>query len=406
MEKLTGVKIMVLSSLFPNSAELSAGLFVRERMFRVAQYMPLFVVSPKPWSPLDSLIRLIKPKYRNYPREQETQNNISVHFPTFFAIPLLGRRFDGFFMAKAVKKYLQKNNLTQTFSHIDAHFSYPDGYAGAKLKQTLNKTLTITMRGTEAPHSLHHKKRAAMLFAWKSADKVICVSNSLRNLAINLGANANKFLVVGNGVDDEKFHYSIDKDIRSELKITKDAKVFITVGGLVKRKGFDKVLSAMPKVMNKHSNMHYLIVGGETSEGNNKTELENLAGNLGVADNVHFLGKLAPEELKFYLSAADIFVLMSSNEGWANVILEAMACEIPVLASDVGGNAEVVSASEFGNIIGINDDDGLPTTMCEMLEKDWSREKLRAYAQDNCWQKRVNDLQRIFTQIQQRVTHD
>ncbi len=397
---------MVLSSLFPNKVEPTAGLFVRERMFRVAKYSPLFVVSPKPWSPIDSLIRLVKPKYRNYPREREIDNNISIHFPRFFSIPLLGRRFDGFFMAKAVKNYLQKNKLTKTFNHIDAHFSYPDGYAGAKLKHRLNKTLTITMRGTEVPHSLHHKKRAAMLFAWKSAEKVICVSNSLRNLAINIGANANKFLVVGNGVDDEKFHYSINKDIRKELKITKDAKVLITVGGLVKRKGVDKVLSAMPKVMSRYSNLHYLVVGGETAEGNNKIELENLAGDLGVADNVHFLGKLAPEELKFYLSAADIFVLMSSNEGWANVILEAMACEIPVLASDVGGNSEVVSTSEFGNIIGLNDVNVLPTTMCEMLEKDWSREKLRTYAQQNCWQNRVTDLQRIFTQIQQRATND
>ena len=76
-------KVMVLSSLFPSSVEPGAGLFVRERMFRIAEHLPLFVVSPKPWFPLQSLIQLFKPSYRKSPEAVENIQGIKVYYPRF-----------------------------------------------------------------------------------------------------------------------------------------------------------------------------------------------------------------------------------------------------------------------------------------------------------------------------------
>lgn len=399
MTKQDRLKLMVLSSLFPNSREPNAGLFVKERMFRVGEYCDLFVVSPKPWSPFDKLIRLLKPHYRIAPIEKEFLENKEIHFPRFFALPGIGRRFDGYFMAKAVKRYIETHDLVSSFDHIDAHFSYPDGYAGGLLKSWLQKSLTITMRGTEVPHSMHVRKRALMLQAWHLADRVICVSNSLKKVAEELGAKSEKFTVIGNGVDTEKFLFSKNINVREQLSIAKNAKVLITVGGLVPRKGFHRVIKVMPQVMRQHQDLHYIIIGGGTAEGNNNADLVKLAEELNLQKRVHFVGKKSPGELKEYLSTADLFVLLSTNEGWANVILEAMACEIPVLASDVGGNKEVVATTELGKIIALDDETSLVTSLNEMLTKSWSSQQLRQYALENSWQDRVEKLLNIFKQI-------
>lgn len=387
---------MVLSSLFPNSKEPSAGLFIRERMHRFANMTDIFVVSPKPWSPFDPLIRLIKPDYRVAPIATEEALGMEIHFPRFFALPYVGRRFDAWFMGRAVAAYLKKHQLQSRFQHIDAHFTFPDGVAGAYLKTEFSKSLTITMRGTELPHSSHKSKADQMKKAWAAADKVISVSDSLRQHAIRLGTNADKTVVVGNGVETKRFFPILSHGLRERIGIPDDAKVMVTIGGLVDRKGFHRVIDALPKLSN--DNIHYLIIGGATKEGDNSEQLKRQVEKLGLNNRVHFLGKKKPDELREYLSAADLFVLMSTNEGWANVILESMACGTPVLASNVGGNAEVVSKPSLGKIIEL-DDQQLIHALDEMFAKAWQAEELIEYANQNSWDSRIEHLSNIFIQI-------
>jgi glycosyltransferase involved in cell wall biosynthesis len=124
-----------------------------------------------------------------------------------------------------------------------------------------------------------------------------------------------------------------------------------------------------------------------------------MAANLGLADRVHFLGPVAPDDLKWPLSAADVFVLSSRNEGWANVILEAMACGLPVVATDVGGNAEVVSGDALGTIIPFDDPEALVTALDVALQRDWDRRAIRAYAEANSWGSRVRSLTDLFRRV-------
>lgn len=84
---------------------------------------------------------------------------------------------------------------------------------------------------------------------------------------------------------------------------------------------------------------------------------------------------MPPDQLKIPLSAADLFVLATRNEGWANVFLEAMACGLPVVTTDVGGNAEVVCRSELGKLVPFNDQQALCQAIANALEVNWDREK-------------------------------
>jgi glycosyltransferase involved in cell wall biosynthesis len=114
---------------------------------------------------------------------------------------------------------------------------------------------------------------------------------------------------------------------------------------------------------------------------------------------VRFLGTLAPDELKLPLSAADLFVLATRNEGWANVLLEAMACGLPVVTTDVGGNREVICNPRIGKIVPFGDGAALADAITQGLTDDWDRDAIVAYANANSWSARVPVLISEFRRL-------
>ena len=120
---------------------------------------------------------------------------------------------------------------------------------------------------------------------------------------------------------------------------------------------------------------------------------------LGLGQRVHFLGALPPEEVQRAVAAADVMVLATSNEGWANVLLEALACAVPVVATDVGGNAEVISRADLGTIVPFGDHAALLAAIRDALQRDWDRASIRRYAEENDWSTRVPILVREFQRI-------
>ena len=392
------IDLVVFSALFPSAARPGAGLFIRERMFRVAQHRPLVVISPQPWFPGQSLIRLLRPGYRPQAPALEIQQGIRVYHPRFLSVPGLLRQFDGWSMALA-SFGLMRRLKRQGAQLIDAHFAYPDGEAATRLGRWLGLAVTVTLRGTEVPHSKNPALRPRLARVLKDASRVFSVSASLRRLAIELGAAAENTEVVGNGVDIKRFHPVDRAAARQKYGLPLDAKILVSVGALVERKGMNRVIEVIPALLKHHPDLHYLIVGGASPEGDNRAELDALVARLGLDGYVHFLGTLPPDELKWPLSASDVFVLATRNEGWANVFLEAMACGLPVISTDVGGNAEVVCRHELGSIVPFGDAAALQQALDDALGKDWDRPAILDYAQDNQWEKRVAQLLRAFSPL-------
>ena len=92
-------RLVVFSTLFPSSAQPTAGVFIRERMFRVGRELPIVVVAPRPWFPLQGLIRLIRPGFRPSTPRHERQQGVDVYQPRFLSIPGLAKSLDGMLMA-------------------------------------------------------------------------------------------------------------------------------------------------------------------------------------------------------------------------------------------------------------------------------------------------------------------
>lgn len=394
--------IVVLSSLFPSSVQPNAGPFVRERMFRVGKHLPLQVVAPTPWFPLQGLVRRWRPHFRPGAPAYEEQSGLPVWFPRFLSFPGVLKRLDGLAMAVGAYSRMRKLKRGGQLDLIDAHFGYPDGYAAVLLGRWLNVPVTITLRGTEARHARDPALAPLLRAALTGATRVFAVADALKRVAIELGIPAEKIEVVGNGVDTAKFHPLPRAEARAALGLPDTAPVLISVGGLVERKGYHRVIELLPRLLERHPGLQYLIVGGPSAEGNNRAELEAQVAALGLEAVVRFLGSMPAAQLRGPLSAADVFVLSTRNEGWANVFLEAMACGLPVVTTDVGGNREVVGNDALGLVVPFGDPEALFAAIDRALSSEWNRDAIIEYAMHNSWDERVTRLCAAFHAIAQQ----
>ncbi|ADJ28633.1 glycosyltransferase [Nitrosococcus watsonii] len=387
-------QLLVISTLFPHKEQPGAGLFIRERMFRVGKHLPLVIVAPTPWFPGQSFLRRLRPHFRPPAPRQEIQDGIEIYRPRFFSIPGFFKWLDGWFLAFAVVPTLWQ--LRHRFSLIDAHFAYPEGYAATLLGRWFGVPVTITLRGTEVPIARFPFRRRLMLKGLAGATRIFAVAASLKRHVIGLGVDSQKIRIVGNGIDTEKFTPVPRVEARHRFGLSSEGPVLISVGGLVERKGFHRVIEVLPALREQFPGLYYLIVGGPGPEGDMSESLRYQVQTLGLEEAVHFLGALSPEDLKWPLSAADVFVLATRNEGWANVFLEAMACGLPVVTTDVGGNREVVSDARLGSVVPFGDPKALEAALREALSRSWDRAVIRKHACENHWDYRVEVLVQEF----------
>ncbi|MFZ5485073.1 MAG: glycosyltransferase [Pseudomonadota bacterium] len=398
-------RLLVYSSLFPHPGDPNAGVFIRERMFRVARDHALVVVSPKPWSPFDGLIRRFRPRFRPVAPRWELQQGIEVHAPRFFSLPGLFKSWDSVFMA--LGSYLTVRRLQRDFGFdlIDAHFGYPDGHAASLLGRWLKVPHIVTLRGSERTYVESPPFRKRIASGLRAASRVIGVSDSLRKLAVRLGVPEARTIAIGNAVDSDKFQPMPQAEARARLGLPGDARIIVSVGWLIERKGFHRVLEILPDLVKRFPDLHYLIVGGATGPDSMEAALHQMVEAMGLAGRVHFLGPMPHDALKWPLSAADVFVLATRREGWANVFLEAMACGLPVVTTEVDGNAEVVCHPALGRLVPFGDSDALRESVAEALVQPWDRVAIRDHAESQGWAKRIDELTRIYTGVMQAARH-
>jgi len=249
--------IGVLSGLFPSSVQPNAGLFMPERLGPVARRFPLAVVAPTPWFPLQSAIRLLRPHFRPGAPAYEVRDGIEVWYPRFLSPPGILKRCDGRMMALAALPRLRALQRAGRLDLIDAHFGYPDGYAATLLGRWLRVPVTITLHGLEerlvADAALAPRLRAALT----GAARVFAVSEPLRQTAIRLGVPETKVEVVGNGVNIGRFQPRDRAAARTTLGLSATAPVLVSVGGLVERKGFHRVIEVLPELRRRWPDLVY-----------------------------------------------------------------------------------------------------------------------------------------------------
>lgn len=383
------MKVLVFTTVYPSSAHPGLGVFVRERMSRVARDCELVVVAPVPTFPLAGLV---KKTYRQRPPYREVQDGVTVLHPSFYLIPGYCKFLDGLFLALSSLPCLWRLRRDFRFELIDAHFAYPDGFAAVLLGRIFRVPVVITLRGTI--NRLLFVPRIAPLvrYALRRADRVLSVSRYLLDLALTNtpGLDPGRCAVVPNGVDPAKFRRQdralARQTLAAKLGLTPEQPVLVSVGGLVERKGHHRVLAALPEVRRHYPDVKLLIVGSGGVEGDMGPALREQARELGLEDAVVFAGQVAHGELAGYLSAADVFVLATRFEGWPNVFFEAMACGLPVVSTQVCGNAEIVTPGRNGLLVPFDDAPALAAALVEALGREWDRQAIMDFAVSRPWE--------------------
>ena len=386
------MKVLTFTTLYPSVALPTHGVFVETRLRHLSLNgrVRSRVVAPVPWFFSGS------PRFGKYgafartPREED-RFGIKVIHPRFPLIPKVGMTVAPVLLAVAAEPALRRVIRDGfDFDLIDAHYFYPDGVAAVALGRRLRKPVVVTARGTDVNLIPRYRlPRKMILWAARNASGVVAVCGALRDALAGLGVPRDRIQVLRNGVDLELFS-PVDRGAE-RARLGFKGPTLLSVGHLVPRKGHDVVIRSLSLLPDAR-----LCIVGDGPQGR---ALRRLARELGVEDRVTFTGAVPQYRLRGYYCGADVLVLASSREGWANVLLEAMACGTPVVATNVWGTPEVLAAPEAGVLVERRTPEAIADAVRTLLAAPPDRSATRRYAEGFSWDSTTAGQLALFERI-------
>ena len=383
------IRTLLFSTLYPNEVAPGHGIFVETRLRQLLAGgdVETRVVAPVPWFPWRH------PIFGDYAMKasvpaREVRHGIQVDHPRYLVPPKIGMNIAPFTLARAglsAARELIESGFD--FDIIDAHYFYPDGVAATMMGRALKKPVVITARGTDVNLLPRYRGPRRMIRdAARSCMAVVAVSSALKDAIIRLGVGPERVTVLRNGVDVTLF-YPEDRASARE-SVGASAYSLASVGNLIPTKGHHLVIRSLAQM----GDVELFIAGRGACEAN----LRTLASKLGVYDRVHFLGVLPQSKLRTLYSAADCLVLASEREGWPNVVLEAMACGAPVVATNVGGVPEILTMRNVGLLMERLSADAIVRAVKELRANAPNRAEVCQHARTYSWDETTSGQVALF----------
>lgn len=352
------------------------------------------VVAPVPYFPRLPINLNSRYSVFSHVPDYEDSRGYPVHHPRYLVTPKIGMRFYGNWMTAAVRRLVRKLHARDPFDVVDGHYVYPDGTAAVQIGRELGVPVILSARGTDLnlyPQipSITPRIRTNL----NGCRHLVCVCNELKNVALKLGTPSHKISVIGNGVDGARFRRGDTAAARLKLSLPQDATIVLSVGHMTERKGFHFLIEAAAKM--NHGNLVFILVG----DGLERPNLEALAAARGVEDRVVFPGAVDNEDLPTWYQAADVFALASSREGWPNVLCEAQACGLPVVATNVWGIPEIIHDEQLGVLVGERSADGLRAGLESAISTSWDHSYIGSVGRSRSWDHVAEELAPIFTSV-------
>jgi len=348
-ETMAGRQGIVITNLFPNPVEKTRGMFVWQETRRLLERhgYKLRVLSPLPWVP-PFLRTTSKFAHAGVPASAEVED-LRVLYPRHPVTPRVGRSLYGQFMYWSLSRLFSRLQKTRPAEFVLAHYAFPDGYAAMRLARRHGLPLLVKVRGSDVNvFTRQAARRRLTVRTLESADRVIAVSEALKTKMIDLGVPAEKISVVTNGVNAQRFIPRDRAASRRDLGLEADPFTFLFIGSLRPLKGVLTMLQAFRAIqVEKRRDARLVIIGG----GELQEELERRIERYGLSDQVRLLPPMEHSEIPRWFGACDCLVLPSTNEGYPNVVVEALAAARPVIASRVGGIPEIVADGRSGILV-------------------------------------------------------
>ena len=353
------LRIAVVTRYFPSSAEPWQGRSAYQTLRLLARQTDLHVFCPNAAYP-----RIFKPRSRIYSGLDPTFKtpDVSASYHDIPAFPLLTRPVNGWLAARSLLPFVSKFKPDLIFSF----FAYPDGYAALKIGQALGIPVAVMSIGSDLnnigdPISAMHTRTVL-----RKSDFVLTVSESLRTRALSMGADPMRSRSILNGCDPAVFHVRSRAEARGQLQIDEAAKAVVYIGRLDVRKGLRELVEAVASLRPTHPSLQVYLVG----EGPDRAVIERTIQTYSGAGNIHMMPSCSFNDVAIWMAAADLVTLPSYMEGCPNVVIEALACGRPVVATNVGGIPELLEG-ECGMLVPPRDPAALARALASVLDGAW-----------------------------------
>lgn len=369
------LRVLSIASYYPRAARPLHRHFIHRQMAAVAragcQVLDVTLVPYVP--PLATRFGRWR-YYADVPNTMEATQGVDVRFEKYPKIPFQPLHGVSTLVAAA---WLMRSldPIVSDFGPdvIHAHGATPNGYIGLRLARRHGLPAVCSCMGKDIHIHPHSGKLAARLTRQVIAGSaaIACNSEGLKRDALTLANGPVTAVVIHRGVDLEEYAFDAARrsELRKRLGIRGDNPVLVFVGRVNPEKGIPELLTALEEVRSRIHDLHLIVVG----RVERPIELEADLRDRGLTEAVHLAGLRPAGEIPGWLSAGDVFVLPSRREGMPNALLQAMACERPVVASRVGGIPEAVDEDRVGLLV----EPGRPQELVRAL--------LRLLAQPDRW---------------------
>ena len=377
------LKILMLTRLFPSQAFPSFGTFCLERAKALSVHADVRVMVPTPYYPPWLPGRPDWKKWSAVERTGTAANGVPLTYPRYLSVPGTATWLQGVAMAQSVRRNLRDNYGGWQPDVVDAHFAFPDGYAGVKLAQSLDVPTVVTCHGSDLRQYPSIPIAGGMTrWALRNASRVISVSTDLLHRSQELGCPPERAVFLTNGVDPDKFVVRDKADCRRQLGLPPERKIGVCVGYLIDLKDQSLLVRALADIRQRGESPPLLVLVGD---GPNRQRLLDEITQLGLADDVLLAGQRPHAEVAAWMGAADWLLLSSTSEGWATVYFEAMACGRPVLTSNVSSAKDAINQPAYGTVVETRTPHAFALAMQEASARQFDAATLRAYAEQNSW---------------------
>ena len=371
------LKVLVLTNLFPSPWDPLRSPFNRQQFERLGEHHEVDVITA-----VDFRERFGRK------RAPFSVKNVNAEQFVFFYPPLLGRSLHA---ACWLVSLLSQKLRRLRRAHYDClllSWGYPDAAAASWLARHLGIPYVVKVHGSDLNVKAEQGLiRPQIRHALRGAQGVVAVSQALADKAVAMGVDPARVHVLYNGVEPNLFTPGSLSDARTKLALPQDERILLYVGNLKDTKGCLDLLEAFPRVLATHPDANLLFVGS----GPAREALLQRAAALGCAERLRLVGAVEHFALGDWFRAADLLCLPSHNEGVPNVVLEAMACGTPVVATRVGGIPEVLP-EHAGILVDAHDRIGLEGALVDALGKPWDSDRIAAHASRFRWDENIQQL--------------
>lgn len=331
------MRILAVTNLYPSPLDPSRGTFNRLQFRALAGENSVQVISAIPW--VDELVARVRRK-GSLPRSRRVAcDGIVVDHPRFLYTPKILRGRHGNFYWRSIRPAFERALAEFRPDLVFATWAYPDGWAAVHLGHEAGLPVVIKVHGCDVLWGLSHhpSKHQGTREALRKADAIVAVSGDLADHVVKFGVDPGRVKVVYNGIDLERFHPSDRSTARKCLGLDGSERILLCVANLWAVKGLDLLIDACARLAREGHRFKCYIVGSGPCEA----QLRKQIAQRGVGETVCLLGGLPHAALPDWYRAANVFVLPSRSEGVPSVLLEAIACGTPFVATAVGGVPEV-----------------------------------------------------------------